>query len=499
MKKIFLILLITLFSFVTANSNEKNKKFNEDEKLKEFNQWLFDHGHTKFLKKNECAECKENSWKNQDQCFEKNGTPKKQCVIDGDTGLGDFGYKWIDQGIYQHNLDIKTYNGVLQLPEDARPNDDTIAYFEIRKLMFIERLRERGRIYTIEPKGNAVEFSFDKNLPSSTLEKELSEGLILSYLFYDNGVIKFNGKAKNGRFIEDINDETLFFTHSTGKSITSYIVGHAICDGYISSIDEIINWPLMNNTLYYGQPLRNLLNMSAGDSHVMTNDKTSRFKGSDIHHRDMGLDTIAYLLQGTKAKNNKVFYNNALADIIANYIVFKSGDKYNDLMKKVFQEKIKIKNPVGYEMHAQTTLHNRVEGYNRSPQTLASYSYFMTRLDFLRVAEAMMKDYQNKTCVGNYLRESQEQAKKWYKYRPSSSWENARFWMHNYAKKYGSQFYFDFYKMENRNIMGTEGYNGQNMLIDLDNSRIVVTNSSATGWDVRKFILNVIRDGELPK
>jgi len=499
MKKIFLILLITLFSFVTANSNEKNKKFNEDEKLKEFNQWLFDHGHTKFLKKNECAECKENSWKNQDQCFEKNGTPKKQCVIDGDTGLGDFGYKWIDQGIYQHNLDIKTYNGVLQLPEDARPNDDTIAYFEIRKLMFIERLRERGRIYTIEPKGNAVEFSFDKNLPSSTLEKELSEGLILSYLFYDNGVIKFNGKAKNGRFIEDINDETLFFTHSTGKSITSYIVGHAICDGYISSIDEIINWPLMNNTLYYGQPLRNLLNMSAGDSHVMTNDKTSRFKGSDIHHRDMGLDTIAYLLQGTKAKNNKVFYNNALADIIANYIVFKSGDKYDDLMKKVFQEKIKIKNPVGYEMHAQTTLHNRVEGYNRSPQTLASYSYFMTRLDFLRVAEAMMKDYQNKTCVGNYLRESQEQAKKWYKYRPSSSWENARFWMHNYAKKYGSQFYFDFYKMENRNIMGTEGYNGQNMLIDLDNSRIVVTNSSATGWDVRKFILNVIRDGELPK
>jgi len=499
MKKIFLILLITLFSFVTANSNEKNKKFNEDEKLKEFNQWLFDHGHTKFLKKNECAECKENSWKNQDQCFEKNGTPKKQCVIDGDTGLGDFGYKWIDQGIYQHNLDIKTYNGVLELPEDARPNDDTIAYFEIRKLMFIERLRERGRIYTIEPKGNAVEFSFDKNLPSSTLEKELSEGLILSYLFYDNGVIKFNGKAKNGRFIEDINDETLFFTHSTGKSITSYIVGHAICDGYISSIDEIIDWPLMNNTLYYGQPLRNLLNMSAGDSHVMTNDKTSRFKGSDIHHRDMGLDTIAYLLQGTKAKNNKVFYNNALADIIANYIVFKSGDKYDDLMKKVFQEKIKIKNPVGYEMHAQTTLHNRVEGYNRSPQTLASYSYFMTRLDFLRVAEAMMKDYQNKTCVGNYLRESQEQAKKWYKYRPSSSWENARFWMHNYAKKYGSQFYFDFYKMENRNIMGTEGYNGQNMLIDLDNSRIVVTNSSATGWDVRKFILNVIRDGELPK
>ena len=391
------------------------------------------------------------------------------------------------------------YDGALELPEDARPNNATISLFEERKEIFINRRKMQGQLYTIEPKGNAVEFNFDKNLPSSTLEKELSEGFILSYLFYENGVIKYNGKAKNGRFIKDITDDTLFYTHSTGKSIVSYIVGHAICDGYISSIDEIIDWPLMKNTLYQGQPLRNLLNMSAGDSHVMTNNKTSRFKGSDIHHRDMGLDTIAYLLQGTKAKGNKVFYNNALADILANYIVFKSGDKYDDLMKKVFQEKIKIKNSVSYEKHGQTILHNKVEGYNGAPQTLASYSYFMTRLDFLRVAEAMMKDYQNKTCVGNYLRESQEQAKKWYKYRPSSSWENARFWMHNYAKKYGSQFYFDFYKMENRNIMGTEGYNGQNMLIDLDNSRIVVTNSSATGWDVRKFILNVIRDGELPK
>jgi hypothetical protein len=121
----------------------------------------------------------------------------------------------------------------------------------------------------------------------------------------------------------------------------------------------------------------------------------------------------------------------------------------------------------------------------------------MTRLDFLRVAEAIMIDYQDRTCVGNYLRESQQQAKNWYKYRPFK--DNAHWFLHNYAKKYGSQFYFDFYKMKKRNIIATEGYNGQNMLIDLDNSRIVITNSAATGWDVRTYMLNVIRKGELPK
>jgi hypothetical protein len=390
-----------------------------------------------------------------------------------------------------------SYGGVNEMPEKARPNDATISLFEERKKSHIENRRRQGRLYIIEPKGNAVNFKYEKNLDSVSLKKELSKGYILSYLFYDNGIIKYDGLAKKGRFKEDITNETLFFTHSSGKSITSYIVGHAICDGYISSIDEIIDWPLMENTLYQGQPLQNLLNMNAGDMHVVDKDST-RFMGSTEHHRNMGLDTIAYLLDGTKKKGNKIFYNNALSDIIANYVVFKAGDKYDDLMRKVFQDKIKIENKVSYEKHGQSVLHiqDKNPKYNGSPQTLASYSYHMTRLDFLRVAEAIMKDYQSKTCVGNYLRESQQQAKKWYKYRPST---DKPFWIKKYAKKYGSQFLFDFYKMKNRNIIATEGLNGQNIVIDLDNSRIVATNSAATGWNVKTYMLNVIRKGNLPK
>jgi len=389
-----------------------------------------------------------------------------------------------------------SYGGAHELPEHARPNDATISLFEERKNKFIKKRKKQKRLYTIKPKGNAIEFNYDKNLTSLTLEKELSEGFILSYLYYENGVVKYNGTALDGRFKKDITNKTLFYTHSTGKSITSYIVGHAICDGYISSIDEIIDWPLMENTLYQGQPLRNLLNMSAGDKHTV-NESANRVMGNKDHHRDMGLETIAKLLDGTKAKSKNIFYNNVLTDIIANYIAFKAGDKYDDLMKKVFQDKIKIKHNVSYEKKGRAKWDKNKSKYRGKPQTLASYSYFMTRLDFLRFAEAIMKDYQNKTCVGNYLRESQNQAKKWYKFRPYKN--NSLFWLHNYAKKYGSQFYFDFYEMEKRNIIATEGFNGQNILIDLDNSRIVVTNSAATGWDVRKFMLNVIRDGKLPK
>jgi len=45
---------------------------------------------------------------------------------------------------------------------------------------------------------------------STTLESELSEGHLLSYLYYEDGVIKYNGKASNGRFARDIDNQTLF-------------------------------------------------------------------------------------------------------------------------------------------------------------------------------------------------------------------------------------------------------------------------------------------------
>ena len=241
--------------------------------------------------------------------------------------------------------------------------------------------------------------------------------------------------------------------------------------------------------------------MRAGDKHTIDEEKSHYVMGSKKHHRDMGLNEIAKLLEGTKKQGRNLFYNNFLTDVLANYVAFKSGDKYDDLMRKVFQEKVKIAYPIAYEKHKSSkggsTKDKNSPDYYGQPQTLASYSFFMTRMDFLRVAKAMMEDYQNGTCVGNYLKQIQSKAEPWYRGRDKSS--KARLYLNNYAQKYGGQFYFDFIGMKQRNIFGTEGYNGQNMLIDMDDSRIVVTNSAATAWDQRTFMLEVIRDGKLPK
>ena len=215
--------------------------------------------------------------------------------------------------------------GNAELPEEITPNDATISLYSERRLSFIRRSKERGRLYTIQPKGNAIKYQQELMQGSQILARELSEGYILSYLYFENGAIRYNGKAKDGRFVSNIDDETLFYSHSTGKSITSYIVGHAICDGYIRSMDELIDWPMMSATLYQGQPLRNLLNMNAGDKHTV-DPRSTRINGSPTHHRDMGLDTAAALLAGTKKRiGDEVFYNNVLADVIANYVAFKAA------------------------------------------------------------------------------------------------------------------------------------------------------------------------------
>jgi hypothetical protein len=114
------------------------------------------------------------------------------------------------------------YNRPFQeLPQFVRPNDATISLYEERRFNLIKLRDSQGRLYTIKPKGNAIEYVDQPNKPSETLNTELSKGYILSYLYYEKGVIKYNGKASDGRFDRNIDDEMPFFSHSTGKSITS--------------------------------------------------------------------------------------------------------------------------------------------------------------------------------------------------------------------------------------------------------------------------------------
>ena len=124
----------------------------------------------------------------------------------------------------------------------------------------------------------------------------------------------------------ELDNSSYFSSHSMGKSITSYLIGHAICQGYIESIDEPIHdWPLMESTLYYNQPLINLLNMKAGDTHSYERKNDGRFikTNRNIHGNAPLLKAVKNPLElkDTVAKRNAGYaYSNLTTDVLFSYL-----------------------------------------------------------------------------------------------------------------------------------------------------------------------------------
>ena len=98
-------LLIIFFFILSKGAYAENR-------VQGFNNWLLENGHTEFLEINknytdECRGC--DDWASG-ECFEKNGKPKKQCILNGDQGFSETGgFKWANHRKYKNNLNIKIF------------------------------------------------------------------------------------------------------------------------------------------------------------------------------------------------------------------------------------------------------------------------------------------------------------------------------------------------------------------------------------------------------
>ena len=66
------------------------------------------------------------------------------------------------------------------------------------------------------------------------------------------------------------------------------------------------------------------------------------------------------------------------------------------------------------------------------------------------------------------------------------------------SEKYGGQFWTDFNGLWNKNILVMNGYNGQEIAIDMDNSRIVVISAVKSGhYNTKKLGYEPIKYGRI--
>ena len=208
--------------------------------------------------------------------------------------------------------------------------------------------------YPVFPSNEPYEFKFDL-IENKTVKKQMETKPILSYLFFEGDKIIIDEMSPKEKFGKFMNNETKLRSQSMGKSLVSYVLGHAICEGYIESIDsKISDWNLVKDTLYENHSLIDILNMASGDqkyvydSAAILNGKVSadyRGSGADIDSTDVKTNLLLYFKNKSPLKK-KYNYNVMNTNLILNYVSFKTGDNFQKILDKTFKEKAKIKYPV---------------------------------------------------------------------------------------------------------------------------------------------------------
>ena len=343
-----------------------------------------------------------------------------------------------------------------------------------------------------EIKGSENHYKFQSNLrQDKNVLKEFKnnkETGIISYLLFDDDKIVIDESDIPISVEGDKIIDGLLPSHSMGKSLVSYVTGHAICEGYIDSVNVKLNdWPLIKSTLYEDSVLLDLLNMKAGDQkwvgERMKNGSDNRIKGPKKENVNViGLMKVMNVYLRGSEKSKLIYNYSALTtNVIMNYVKHKAGKDWDKLLHKVFNEHVGVKNNVQFQ---KSRKYLKYEDF-----VSARYSFYANRYDYLRIAKTMMEDWHNDTCAGKYL-------KTIYKNRVKKK-DNTKEAddVGLYTKSYGGQFHFDIFGLKKtRKIIGMSGFAGQQILIDLDNKRIIVVNSLYKNYNWKKIVYSVIKN-----
>ena len=452
------LLGIVVLGLLLASSNLFAET--ESSKLNKFNQWLSENGYHQYINLEQNPVCKEE--------------PK-------------YSQAWYLQNCDKfqgsNNLNIKINNKELSATNIAyhsNPNRHTLIYY-LWKYSYRDR---SSHLKEFKPTNNSYDFKFNL-IEDKFLKKQMKTKGILSYLYYQDGEVLIDEFSPKERLGEFLNNETKFYSMSMGKSVTSYILGHAICDGYIDGVDARVNdWPVIKDSLYHDQKLINFLNMNTGDQKYIDEFEDGTSALGAYEDRDIESTMRLHFRNKNTKKSKDIYnYNGFVTQLILNYIKFKTGEDYDKFYSKVFNDKVKIKHSILYGF----TSHQEENG-NGHPNISA------TRFDYLRIAKAIMDDYQNDTCVGKYLKEI-------YKRRiPKNLNEERNEPLFGRSESYGGQFHMDYPGLKNKIVFGMNGYGGQAILIDMENSRIVVLNSlhynnTKYKYNHKKLLIDPIKKG----
>ena len=330
---------------------------------------------------------------------------------------------------------------------------------------------------------------------SKLVEKQIKNrkktGLV-NYVLYENGKIVIDQSNYNEEIIKN---NGLLRSNSMGKSLVAYVVGHGICKGYIDSVNvKLSDWEILNNTLYADNTLLQILNMTAGDHNFVgernfgknSESTDGSIKGSkkNMIQRNSIAQNMNLYFRGTKKKKKNSSYNySAMATHVAiNYLIskFENAQKYEKFLTEIFRDHVGIKDRVSFQKTSWSSADFN-EGNSR-------FTFFATSHDYLRIGIQIIEDYNSDSCIGDYLRTL-------YKNRitKKNEWGFKARSSEHYTKQYGGQFHMSLVGLEDRIIFAMGGKGNQQLVMDMESGRIILTNTVDMHYNWKKLVLDVIK------
>ena len=364
-----------------------------------------------------------------------------------------------------------------EIPNDANPDYKILKHY--LKKYIKDRQDRKGYKFKVKASKNFKKFNFNLK-KDDFVNKQLNETAMLSYLMYENGNITVDEITPKERFGKIFKNKTQYISNSVGKSLISYIAGHAICKGYISGINHRLNdWSVLENTLFYDQPIINLLNMSSGSQNYAHT--VYGLLGSNRWVNSVSVQSIMKKeLKNSEVARLRYNYSNLDTNIVASYVLYKMGHKeFKNLLNEILVDKAGIEHDLW--------LFKQVPS---SKLATLTYSYYASRYDYLRIAVAMLEDWNNNTCEGQYLKSLFENRIKKIDPSDPTAWTFVSLSDDGWGSTstYGGQFHMDITEMEDRPIFVMDGYGGQSHNIDFENNKIISIMAIHRDYDWMKLV-----------
>lgn len=289
------------------------------------------------------------------------------------------------------------------------------------------------------------------------IRRAIAGSSVVSVLYYDGEKVRYDWRR------DDIPEDARIWGYSMGKSIASWLVGKAYCDGRIDSLDDRIGKyvPGLDNSFYGDASIGDALDMSTGDR-----DAYSR---NGIAPRDLflkiekegGRVIDALLLLGNARPGKKEFYYRSPNAYAVGAVLFSvTPEGLGEFAGKAMADDAGLGHPSIF-------LTDR-EGF---PET--STHFYAHRMDWLRLGVRIAEQFEAEGCIGDYLRSAAAEAV------PTKL---------RSFRKYGKFFWFDRRRTPVENDAWMTGGGCSRVLMDLDRGRVLAVHALRCDYGPRDIV-----------